>query len=80
MTIDYKLLKPNKKAETLGELITVRDAAQVLSVHVNTIRRWNDRGLLKAYRIGSRGDRRFLLNDIRKLRIRMKSNAGYIDR
>jgi excisionase family DNA binding protein len=33
-------------------------------VHVNTVRRWNDRGILKAYRIGPRGDRRFNKADI----------------
>ncbi len=60
-------------------LVPVRDAAQALSVHVNTIRRWNDRGIIKAYRIGNRGDRRFSLIDIRKLMILMKSNAGNID-
>jgi excisionase family DNA binding protein len=35
------------------------EAALLLGVHVNTIRRWADQGILIPYRIGSRGDRRF---------------------
>jgi excisionase family DNA binding protein len=45
-------------------LLTARQVAKLLNVHVNTVRRWNDRGILKAYRIGPRGDRRFSKEDI----------------
>ena len=45
-------------------LLTARQVARLLHVHVNTVRRWNDRGILKAYRIGPRGDRRFNKDDI----------------
>jgi excisionase family DNA binding protein len=45
-------------------MLTVSDVAHLLNVHVNTIRRWSNRGALKAYRIGSRGDRRFRSEDI----------------
>jgi len=45
-------------------LLTARQVARLLNVHVNTVRRWNDRGILKAYRIGPRGDRRFNKTDI----------------
>jgi excisionase family DNA binding protein len=45
-------------------LLTARQVARLLNVHVNTVRRWNDRGILKAYRIGPRGDRRFSKTDI----------------
>jgi len=45
-------------------LLTARQVARLLNVHVNTVRRWNDRGILKAYRIGPRGDRRFNKQDI----------------
>jgi excisionase family DNA binding protein len=75
MTTNVRRLEPTD-SEVIKELIPVRDAAHVLSVHVNTIRRWNDRGLIKAYRIGSRGDRRFSLQDVQKLQELMKSNAG----
>jgi len=45
-------------------LLTARQVARLLNVHVNTVRRWNDRGILKAYRIGPRGDRRFDKSEI----------------
>ena len=45
-------------------LMTVSEAAQFLRVHVNTLRRWSDGGLLASYRISSRGDRRFFKDDL----------------
>ena len=45
-------------------MLTVRQLARLLNVHINTVRRWNDRGVLKAYRIGPRGDRRFSREDV----------------
>ena len=45
-------------------MLTVSDVARLLNVHINTIRRWSNQGILKAYRIGSRGDRRFQQEDI----------------
>ena len=45
-------------------MLTTRDVAWLLSVHGNTVRRWNNQGLLKSYRIGPRGDRRFRWEDV----------------
>ena len=45
-------------------MLTARQLARLLNVHVNTVRRWDDRGILKAYRIGPRGDRRFSREDV----------------
>jgi excisionase family DNA binding protein len=45
-------------------MLTARELARLLNVHINTVRRWDDRGILKAYRIGTRGDRRFSREDI----------------
>jgi excisionase family DNA binding protein len=44
--------------------LTPRELARLLNVHINTVRRWSDRGVLKAHRIGPRGDRRFSKEDI----------------
>jgi excisionase family DNA binding protein len=43
-----------------SRMLTTTEAARHLSVHPNTVRRWEKQGLLPAYRLGTRGDRRFL--------------------
>lgn len=48
-------------------LLSTGQAAVILNVHVNTIRRWSNEGLIKAYRIGPRGDRRFKRQDVASL-------------
>jgi len=47
-----------------GGMLTVHEVSQLLHIHPNTLRRWSDQGILKAYRIGPRGDRRFQLEDV----------------
>ena len=44
--------------------LTAAEVAELLNVHVNTVRRWSNMGLLKSYRLGPRGDRRFRLEDV----------------
>jgi excisionase family DNA binding protein len=51
----------NKK---IDPMLTTSDVARLLNIHINTVRRWSNQGILKAYRIGSRGDRRFREEDI----------------
>jgi len=51
---------------TPPSLLTVREAARLLHVHPNTVRRWHDMGLLSGYRVGPRGDRRFKLEAIER--------------
>ena len=45
-------------------MLTVSEVSQLLHVHCNTLRRWTEQGIIKAYRIGPRGDRRFRAEDI----------------
>jgi excisionase family DNA binding protein len=45
-------------------MLAVKDVARLLHIHVNTVRRWSDNGIIKAYRITRRGDRRFRQEDI----------------
>lgn len=47
-----------------SEMLTVTEVAKVLHVHRNSVRRWADMGLLRAYRFGVRGDRRFKTNEV----------------
>jgi excisionase family DNA binding protein len=48
----------------LGGMLTTRQVASFLQVSICTVRRWGDHGLLKYYKIGNRGDRRYLLKDV----------------
>jgi excisionase family DNA binding protein len=48
----------------IDPMLTVSDVARLISVHINTVRRWSNQGILKSYRVGSRGDRRFRQEDI----------------
>lgn len=45
-------------------MLTVSQVAKRVNVHPNTVRRWCEEGLLKVYRVGNRGDRRFRSEDI----------------
>ncbi len=45
-------------------LLTVGQVAKILYIHPNTVRRWSNRGILTAYRISKRGDRRFKKEDV----------------
>jgi len=48
-------------------MLNSSEAASMLSIHINTLRRWSNLGLLPVYRLGSRGDRRFKRKDIDNL-------------
>jgi excisionase family DNA binding protein len=54
-------MAPDKKLnlDTLPDLLTVREVAEILRVSPLTIKRWGKRGKLPAIRINSRGDRRY---------------------
>lgn len=62
------------KSKEIASLLTTSDVARLLNIHINTVRRWSNEGRLKAYRIGSRGDRRFQQEDI-ALFLAQKSEA-----
>jgi excisionase family DNA binding protein len=62
--------------KTLGPLLTVKDVARILHIHTNTVRRWSDRGLIRAYRISSRGDRRFKKEDIAHFLAELNTHKG----
>lgn len=50
--------------EEMEPMLTIKEVSVLLHVHVNTVRRWSDRGLIKSYQINRRGDRRFRQKDI----------------
>lgn len=62
----------------MAQLMQVRQAAQALGVHENTIRRWEERGLLHAVRLPS-GVRRFRPEDVEKVREQMFSGFAPLE-
>ena len=57
----------DKKFISLPDILTLQQACDVLNCHPNTLRNWDNRGLLKALRFGTRKDRRYRKGDILKL-------------
>ncbi|MBI2855711.1 MAG: helix-turn-helix domain-containing protein [Chloroflexi bacterium] len=55
-------------------MMTIEEVARLLNVHTNTVRQWNHRGLINAYRLGPRGDRRFTEKDV--VEFLLKSTNG----
>lgn len=50
----------------MEELLTLKEAAQILKVHPNTLRLWDNKGVLKAIRLGVKKARRYRKIDIEK--------------
>lgn len=55
------------KYHKIPELLTLKEACEILKVHPNTLRQWDEKGILKAVRFGARRDRRYRKDDIIKL-------------
>ena len=55
---------PPMPGNDLGPMLTATEVAQMLHLHVNTVKRLGDRGELPFYRVCKRGDRRFRLEDV----------------
>lgn len=49
------------------KLLRIKEAAEILGVNPETLRRWDNEGRLKAVRIGKRQDRRYKIEDIKKI-------------
>ena len=62
--------------EGVNPMLTISDVAHLLNVHINTVRRWSNQGILKTYRIGSRGDRRFEREDIASFLLQQRSKMA----
>lgn len=48
-------------------LLKIREAAEMLGINPETLRRWDNQGRLQAVRIGKRKDRRYKLEDLQKI-------------
>ena len=61
------MVKVHKKDQKVPELLTLKQACAALQCHPNTLRQWDENGILKAIRFGARRDRRYRKQDILKL-------------
>jgi len=65
-----KLFRPAKKIvdwATLPKLLTLRQVAEILHVHPNTLRLWDNQRHLRAIRLGTRRDRRYERDEVREI-------------
>ncbi len=59
--------KEPKKNIDIPELLTLKEACEILKCHPNTLRQWDKKGILPAIRIGERKARRYRKEDIAKM-------------
>lgn len=59
--------KQTSKNDTIQELLTIREVADLFGVHQQTLRRWDEEGKLKAVRVGKFGHRKYHKTDVDKL-------------
>jgi excisionase family DNA binding protein len=55
-------MRPFNHSEEI--FLTARQIADLLQVHVTTVRRWSRSGELISYRLGNRGHRRYMAKDV----------------
>ena len=70
------MIKDLVDEEKMANMLTVQEVARLLHIHPNTLRRWSNRGLIKAYRITPRGDRRYRRQEIINFLARLNANHG----
>lgn len=51
----------------LPEILTMKQACQIINCSESTLRRWEKQGKIKAIRWGKRKDRRFKMQEIMRL-------------
>lgn len=67
------MAKQQQKSKMFPELLTLKEACDILKCHPNTLRQWDNKGILVAVRFGERRDRHYRKEDILKLLNQEKS-------
>ena len=55
---------PEGEAKETDSLITAKEVADLLQIHISTVRRWSNLGILESYHRGPRGERLFQKKDV----------------
>lgn len=67
----------DENREQAARMLRTGEACRILFVSSNTLRRWNKLGIITAYRVGPRGDRRFREEDVAALLTEeIRTNSG----
>ena len=56
------------------KLLRIKEAAEMLGISTETLRRWDREGKLPAVRVSERGDRRYKLDDLKRFIEKNKTN------
>ena len=64
-------IEPNRRHLPVFYYWAIGHTARALGVHENTVRNWEERGLLRAVRLPGSGFRRFAAADVERLRAEM---------
>lgn len=66
--MDKKIkMKNAENNKEIPELLSLKEACDILKCHPNTLRQWDKKGILVAVRFGERKDRRYRKEDILNL-------------
>ncbi len=66
----YELLQAGELMPT-KEFMNVRETAEHLGVHENTVRNWESKGVLRGFKLPGSGFRRFRREDVERMRCEM---------
>lgn len=58
------MMAMDNSREKISDMLTTGQVARFLNIHPGTVRRWAERGIIKAYRIGPGASRRYLRRDV----------------
>jgi excisionase family DNA binding protein len=56
--------------------LSVRETARCLGVHENTVRNWEERGVIRAIKLPGSGYRRFDVAEVERLQSQMTTTTG----
>ena len=62
-----------------GQILNVRETAEMLDVHENTIRNWESTGVLRGFRLPGSGFRRFPREEVERMRREMREQYAPMD-
>lgn len=65
--LSNEAMTENTDKHGIPQLLTLKEACEILKCHPNTLRAWDKKGILKAIRFGQRGDRKYRKEDLIKV-------------